>query len=551
MATAAAARPRPATPSIGARPIGDIERFARARPMFVTIALILAAAPLLWPTIPPLVDLPNHMSRYRIGLDYGTSPYFRQWFDFHWALVGNLGVDLLATALAPLFGLELATKLVVMAIPVVTVAGMALIARETHGRVPLLAAFAFPFAYNFPLNFGFVNFALAAGLAFLAFGFWLRLGRLDRRGLRAILFVPIGLLIWLAHACGWGMLGIMVFAVELGDARTRGMNWLRAAIAAGLACLPLTVAMVPMLHWFGGNALNGEMGLVYEPVRKIALLFATLSDGHPSIDAISVLLVWLVLIAALVRKDLLFDRRLGLVAAAMLLTYLAMPAMLMGSYHSDVRIAPYAIALSLLSVRPAAATAFTRGLGIAAICFLIARTGYVAASYASLDRAWSAQLEAIDHVAPGSKLFALARVACLPNWEGDRMDHLNRMALVRRQAFTNGTWPPPGSQTLFIHPAMAAGYKGKAADNGSQMLMPPACRLDPSNTISGALASFPRDRFDYVWLIDVPPAFWPTRTWLQPIWHGPKGILYRIVSPATARRDHRPHEVARRIAAEA
>ena len=33
-----------------------------------------------------------------------------------------------------------------------------------------------------PFLFGFVNFALSMALAFLAFGLWLRLGRLDEPG---------------------------------------------------------------------------------------------------------------------------------------------------------------------------------------------------------------------------------------------------------------------------------------------------------------------------------------------------------------------------------
>ena len=94
--------------------------------------------------------------------------------------IGNLGVDLLMMALAPLIGLEPAVKLIVLAIPPLTVAGFLWVAREVHGRVPPTAYFAIPFAYGHPFMFGFVNFALSMAFAFLAFGLWLRLGRLGR-----------------------------------------------------------------------------------------------------------------------------------------------------------------------------------------------------------------------------------------------------------------------------------------------------------------------------------------------------------------------------------
>ena len=55
----------------------------------VILLLALGVLPLLWPTIPPLVDLPNHMSRYQIGLDYKTSPFFRQWFDTDYPTPGG------------------------------------------------------------------------------------------------------------------------------------------------------------------------------------------------------------------------------------------------------------------------------------------------------------------------------------------------------------------------------------------------------------------------------------------------------------------------------
>ena len=147
---------------------------------FVLGATLLAIVPLLWPDIPPLVDLPGHMGRYRVQLDYAKYPWLDDWYNFQWSLIGNLGVDLLIIPLSKLFGLELAVKLIVMTIPAMTVAGLLWIAREVHGRIPATALFALPLAYSFPFHFGFVNFALSMAFALLAFGLWLRLARLGK-----------------------------------------------------------------------------------------------------------------------------------------------------------------------------------------------------------------------------------------------------------------------------------------------------------------------------------------------------------------------------------
>ena len=36
---------------------------------FVVVMAVLSMVPLLWPDIPPLVDLPGHMGRYRVQVD--------------------------------------------------------------------------------------------------------------------------------------------------------------------------------------------------------------------------------------------------------------------------------------------------------------------------------------------------------------------------------------------------------------------------------------------------------------------------------------------------
>jgi hypothetical protein len=137
---------------------------------FVLAAMLAACVPLLWPDIPPIVDLPGHMGRYRVQLDRGAHPWLTDWYQFRWSLIGNLGVDLLIEPLAPLIGLEPAVKLIILTIPALTVGGLLWIAREVHGRIPPTALFALPLAYGYPFHFGFVNFALSMAWALRGWG---------------------------------------------------------------------------------------------------------------------------------------------------------------------------------------------------------------------------------------------------------------------------------------------------------------------------------------------------------------------------------------------
>jgi hypothetical protein len=152
---------------VEAAPAVQVE--AEARPWWesrLCMALVVLATmlPLVYPPVPPLVDLLGHMGRYRVELDLHHSPWLQQYYDYHWAAIGNLGVDLLIIPLGKLLGLEPAVKLIVLAIPPLTAIGMLWVARELHRHVPPTVFFALPSA---------IFRALAARLQTASSGAWL------------------------------------------------------------------------------------------------------------------------------------------------------------------------------------------------------------------------------------------------------------------------------------------------------------------------------------------------------------------------------------------
>jgi len=229
-------------------------------PVLIAAVILAAAIPLLLPAVPPLTDLPGHMARYHVEMNLDRSAELQRYYGFHWALIGNLGIDLLIIPMAKLFGLELGTKLIVIAIPVLLAAGFLAVARELHGRLPPTAFFALPLAYHWPFQFGFVNFSLSASLCFLAFALWLRLGRTGRTRLRAALFVPLACVVWLTHTYGWGLLGVLAFSAEAAARREAGRRWPTALLEGAIACVPLMLPFLLMLLWRGG-AVAGVAGM--------------------------------------------------------------------------------------------------------------------------------------------------------------------------------------------------------------------------------------------------------------------------------------------------
>ena len=492
----------------------------------MALALVLASViPLVWPDVVPLVDLPGHMGRYRVQLDIETAPVLQQYYSFQWALIGNLGIDLLMEALAPVLGLETAVKLVVMAIPPLTAGGLLWVAREVHGRIPPTAFFALPFAYNFPFFFGFANFALAMALALNAFALWLRLGRLDRGRLRAGLFVPISILLWLVHAFGWGTLGVLAFSAELVRQYDRGHNLFVAGLRSAMHCLALIPPVALVLLW--RSEASGFTTDWFNWERKADWLKMVLRDRWEWFDVGSLGLVCLLLVWSLFSRRMSYSRNLLASALFLCIVFVLLPRIVFGSAYADMRLAPYLFAIALVAIRlrENVSAAFTRALALAGLAFLLVRTTATTVSLWLYDRSYDRELAAIDHIPQGARLVSFVGLPCPSEWRMSRLEHLPALALIRRDAFSNDQWSMAGAQlATAIYPA-APGFRS----DPSQLIAQRSCPNPFWRSIESSLQGFPRDAFDYVWLIQAPAHDPRLLAGLEPVWRDGDSALYRVV----------------------
>jgi len=495
------------------------------RRWFVVVLAVLAALPLLYPPVPPLVDLYGHMGRYRVQLDIGRSPWLPLYYGFHWAAIGNLGVDLLVMPLGRLIGLEPAVKLIVIAIPPLTVAGFLWVAREVHGRIPPTVLFALPFVYGFPFLFGFVNFALSVALAFLAFGLWLRLGRLGRTTLRSWLFVPISLLVFFTHTYGWGLLGLMCFSADAVRLHDNGRPWFRAGIEAALHTSVMALPLLIMLIW-RSETHGGTTSSWFEWKLKWRWVYSVLRDRWRPYDIGSLIAAAAVFVYALASRKLTLSRNLAFSAIVLACCFVLLPRIVFGSAYADMRLVPYLMAVALLAIRfrgePDRRTA--QVLAVLGLCFFVVRIGGTTASLAIAANDQKAKLEALNEVPRGARVITLTGMPCSDYWPLLRNSHLGAMVIVRREGFSNDQWLMEGLNLLDLR-YTAAGY---FAADPSQLVRPDGCRDRLHRTIDQSLALLPRRDFDYLWLVDVPPFDPRLVTDIQPVWRGPGSILYRL-----------------------
>lgn len=502
--------------------------FAHRGRGIMIMLILLSLIPLLWPTIPPITDLYVHIGRYSIAHNLPTDPLLQRYYSYNWALIPNLGVDLMVGLMAPLVGVEPAAKLSIILIIAGTGAALLLLAQQAHGRITAAALFALPLAYGYPFQFGFVNFCLSMALALLGFYLWMRLGDAGNIRLRAILFVPLAFIVWVAHASGWGVLGLCILASEIIRHRDRGMKWPFAILKGGFHCLPLVAPILLMIiNILSGSGSDAPMtGQWFNWLTKFQAVMMALSDRWQLFDIISVEIILFLIAAAMVLRAVRFDRRLGLAALFLFMAYLIMPWALMGSTYADMRLAPFILAVALIAieVRPGAAPRLGKYMLIAGAVFFLVRTSATTVSFALYEKDVRAELEALTNIPIGSRVAAFVDRGCESRWSHDRRMHLASIGLGRRSLFVNDQFSMGGVQLVGVHYPEA----GVFTSDPSQTVVHQRCPGEDWRTLSEAIDLLPLSAFDYVWLINIRDRSGVDLSRLTPVWQKAQSTLYKI-----------------------
>ncbi|MEG3144302.1 hypothetical protein U1839_06510 [Sphingomonas sp. RT2P30] len=487
------------------------------------LLVALAAVPLLWPANPPLTDLPGHVGRFRIMAEAGQGP-LAQHYHVAWKLIGNLGVDGLVLLLAPLVGLEPATKLIVLAIPMFGVAAMLWLARAVHGRIPPTTLFALPLAYAAPFQFGFVNFSLAVALVIAALALWLRLARRSPAWVRVAAFVPIAGVIWLCHAFGWALLGLFVAGVEVALRRERGQGWWRAALGAAAMCAPMALPVLAIMA-SGGGAAVGATGRWFDFPLKLYWATSLLRERWQLYDVLSALGLFLLVIVAWRSPRLSFAPLLAVPALFGAVAFLLLPAFYAGASYVDMRVLPATLMLGLLAIRVAPGQErFAGHLAAIGASFFVLRLAGSTLAFLLFAQGQRAALAGIDTLPQGAAVLVLVDEPAADAWPNPRLSHIAGLATARRRVFTNEQWALAGQQLVVpLHPA-AAPY-----DRDPSQLVYPASLKDGTD-FDTAIARFDRGTFGYVWTIGFPPGRARAPD-LVVVWSDGDDAIYRVVSP--------------------
>jgi len=124
----------------------------------------------------------------------------------------------------------------------------------------------------------------------------------------------------------------------------------------------------------------------------------------------------------------------------------------------------------------------------------------------------------------GARVVTLVGDPCGYHWALPRLSHIGAMVVVRKQGFSNDQWVMEGLNLLDLRYRAA----GHFAADPSQRVRRNGCASGPLWSIDHALSGIPRQDFDYLWLVNVPPYDEALTTGMKVVWRGPGSILYRL-----------------------
>ena len=490
--------------------------------------MLLSTIPFWFVHTPPLIDYLAHIGRYQVQLHLADSPALQQNWDFHWQLVGNLGVELLIAPLAPMLGLEHAAWLIALALPLLMIWAIARISKALHGELTPFAIAAAWFAMSYPFQLGFVNYWLGCALAFHVFASWVKTTGKNGSVTRAALFVVAACLVWLAHAYGWVVLVVLVGAFELCRSWNRApAAWPSIMIVILRRIWPVMIPALLMIVWRQGNG-TASTGDFLDIGTKILGLVWTLRDQNIWLDTLSLLLAIGLLYFGIRSRDVRVNPPLLVGAASFLILILLMPSQMFGSVYADVRLWPIFFIIGLTAIAPTdrmqRSSAIIAGMALTAFAIRIVA---MAVGFAAYDSGYARHLQALKDVPRGASIAVLTRPPTCEQWRAPRVAHLGSLAIVRRDAFVNSQWDASGGQQL-LTPLRARGTDFNADPSQYIEIAPADCDGDLSAALAQRIGQIPRDRFDYVWLLDVDASHLAVMPGLRRLYQDDRSALYQF-----------------------
>ena len=400
-------------------------------------------------------DYLNQLARAYIEGFIGASETLRGYYEVTFAPIPDLAMDLTVPWLSHLIGVYPAgAATIVLAALLGPIAGLYLSRRLHREDGRWLPFVGFLTIFSLPLEIGFVNFLIGAGLALWAFVLWTQMAPGWRR---AAVFAVLGGPLVLAHALGFLLLGFMTLLWELGAWRA-GARGDAKRFATGLLTMG-ALAFGPGLALLAVS-MTGGVGEISPPntgfvlgQRDVALTAAFRFHNDPLAIAAMILSCAFVLVGLYVSfrwKIVSIRTEMAYVCGGLALLVLLAPVQILGIWGLHFR---FAGALIILLAAAMKVEAGGRGVALAGGVFAAVLALQVGAGFANvvrMDMRAGAVRDALAALPDGARLLTVSD----PAFDIRLGDHAGGLAVIEADAYVPTLFT--NTSPVGVTPAMRA-----------------------------------------------------------------------------------------------
>jgi len=311
----------------------------------------LAMIPILATPVLPLIDFYDHVARFFVLAHLTPGAVLAQSYQAHWALLPNIGVDVIGVPILGILPPLLAAKVIAIFILAVLYSGVLYFHRALTGQSSLLvAALLLPLLYSYIFNWGFANFLLGLGFAFWGAGWWLSKRHNPR------LAVPVAclwsILIYFSHGATFALYGILLASLEIGFYVTSPSRRLSDLVRMlGLLAIQAIIPAILFAFWSlevieagqiaatrtpPAHVLVGVMPVVHNGLHRLATILRVEEGPAYWFDIATFVLQILAALLLMWRGTLTLARPAIFLIAVAALLIAAVPSQFLGTaYISD------------------------------------------------------------------------------------------------------------------------------------------------------------------------------------------------------------------------
>lgn len=396
-------------PPVGAALIGlSALRRSRSLALFF-LASVLIVIPLGCVEVPPVVDYPNHLARLYVLAHLGSDPWLSRIYAAHWAVIPNLGIDLLVPWTLSFLPLHLAGRLVLALTLLLPVIGTIAYSRAVFGGRSLWPFGAFLVSYNLAFLLGFENLLLSYGAALLGAAAFCTTMRTRFLLSHAIGFVAT-ILVFFIHLSGCILLVGIIFLHEIRYALEQVPDWRRVTrVAVTQLCGFAGILVVPVLLYLASPLSRVASHDVWlSAADKADFALSPVLNYYPALDFATAACLIAAIALCLAYGRPRFSPAAAILFLLLALAYPWLPSVTKGTTYLDVRIA---VALGFLGFCVFVPRALPRPLGVAIAVVFVAlfclRTAAVAMVWYGHRPDLAELRETIGAIAPGSRVLVV------------------------------------------------------------------------------------------------------------------------------------------------